>query len=166
VGWVAQMRNGSLDRVIASLDWIAMRRGRSSDLPAHLLTGIEGEDAARSFLQRKGYVVVAHRWSGGNLPGDLDLVAWQGPLLCFFEVKTRTAHDMAPAEAAIDSHKRNVLRRLARRYVRQLPGDAAPQVRFDVVSVYVLPGAPPEIAHFENAFGWKERQLDERSGWQ
>ena len=42
-------------------------------------------------------------------------------MLCFIEVKTRTAHDMTPAEVAVDSHKRAVLRRLARRYVRQLP---------------------------------------------
>ncbi len=143
--------------MIASLDWIAAHRGRPMKMPAHLLTGIEGEEAARAFLQRKGYIVVAQRWSGGNLPGDLDLIAWQGSLLCFFEVKTRTAHDMTPAEAAIDHHKRNVLRRLVRQYIRQLPGQTAPQVRFDVVSVYLLPEAAPEITHFENAFGWNER---------
>jgi len=142
---------------------MAAFRGRDSDHAAHLLTGIEGEDAAGSYLQRKGYIVVARRWSSGNLPGDLDLIAWQGPLLCFFEVKTRTAHDMAPAEAAIDTHKRNVLRRLARQYVRQLSGETSPQVRFDVVSVYLLPGASPEFTHFENAFGWSEHR-GERSG--
>jgi putative endonuclease len=158
VGWVAQIRNGLLDRSIAGLDSIAARQGRISETPAHLLTGIEGEDAARSYLQRKEYIVVARRWSSGNLPGDLDLIAWRGPLLCFVEVKTRTAHDMAPAEAAIDTHKRNVLRRLARHYVRQLPGETTPQVRFDVVSVYLLPGAAPEFTHFENAFGWSEHR--------
>lgn len=157
VGWVAQMRNGSLDRMMGGLDWIAARRGRSAEIPAHLATGIEGEDAARAYLQHKGYIVVAQRWSGGNLLGDLDLIAWQGSLLCFFEVKTRTAHDMAPAEATIDHHKRNVLRRLVRQYVRQLSGESMPQVRFDIVSVYLLPEAAPEITHFENAFGWNER---------
>ena len=158
MGWVAQIRNGLLDRTIAGLDSIEVCRSRASDQAAHLLTGIEGEDAARSYLQRKDYIVVARRWSSGNLPGDLDLIAWQGPLLCFVEVKTRTAHDMAPAEAAIDAHKRNVLRRLARQYVRQLPGETAPQVRFDVVSVYLLPRAVPEFTHFENAFGWGEHR--------
>jgi len=108
-------------------------------------------------MQCKDYIVVAQRWSSGNLPGDLDLIAWQGPLLCFVEVKTRTAHDMAPAEVAIDAHKRNVLRRLARQYVRQLPGETSPEVRFDVVSVYLVPGTAPEFAHFENAFGWREK---------
>lgn len=161
MGWVAQIRNGLLERTIEGLDALAARRGRASGKPDHLTTGVEGEDAARSYLQRKDYIVVARRWSSGNLPGDLDLIAWQGPLLCFVEVKTRTAHDMAPAETAIDTHKRNVLRRLARQYLRQITGETTPEVRFDVVSVYLLPGAAPEFTHFENAFGWTEH----RGGW-
>jgi putative endonuclease len=75
------------------------------------------------------------------------------------EVKTRTSRDYLPAEAAVDSHKRHTLRRLARRYIRQLPQAEAPQVRFDVVSVYLLGGAP-EIAHFESSFQWSEQRRD------
>ena len=150
------MRADWVERSLAGLDSLAASRGRTSGLPPHLLTGIEGEEAACFFLLRKGYTVVARRWSSGNLPGDLDLVAWLGPLLCFFEIKTRTARDLTPAETAIDSHKRNVLRRLARQYVRQLPGPSAPQVRFDVISVYLEPAKPPEFLHFENAFAWRE----------
>ncbi len=37
---------------------------------------------------------MARRWSSGDVPGDVDLIGWQGSLLCFVEVKTRTAHDM------------------------------------------------------------------------
>ncbi len=154
--WTLEMRAELLERSLAGLDALAARRGRAASLPAHLLTGIEGEEAACFYLLRKGYTVVARRWSGGNQPGDLDLVAWQGPMLCFFEIKTRTARDLNPAEAAIDLHKRNVLRRLARQYVRQLPGNPAPQVRFDVVSVYLEAGKPADFVHFENAFGWRE----------
>lgn len=149
-----------LERVLDGLDGLAARRGRAPVQPAHLKTGIEGEEAAFFYLLRKGYTVVARRWSAGNLPGDLDLIAWQGPLLCFIEVKTRTAHDLTPAEVAVDAHKRQVLRRLARNYVRQLPGEAAPPMRFDVVSVYLVPGQPSEFTHFENAFGWDERRRD------
>jgi putative endonuclease len=162
VGRVTQARNGLLDRAMAGLDWLAERRGRTAESPSHLQTGMKGEDAACSYLRRKGYTVVARRWSGGNLRGDLDLIAWQGPLLCFVEVKTRTAHDMAPAEATVDTHKRNVLRRLARQYVRQLPGENAPQARFDVISVYFLPDTTPEFFHFESAFGWSERRQEDR----
>ena len=146
---------------MAGLDSVAARRGREASLPAHLLTGMEGEEAACFYLLRKGYTVVARRWSAGNQPGDLDLVAWQEPILCFFEVKTRTARDLTPAETAVDLHKRNVLRRLARQYVRQLPGSPAPQVRFDVISAYLEPGKPAEFVHFESAFGWREPRRGE-----
>lgn len=123
-------------------------------MPAHLMTGLSGEDAAFFYLRRKGYTVVARRWSAGNVPGDVDLIAWQGPMLCFIEVKTRTAHDMQPAEAAVDRHKQFVLQRLARAYMRQLPQAESPQSRFDVLSVYLVPGQKQEIIHFENAFRW------------
>ena len=160
--WAAEMRNGILDRVLAGLDRIAVRRGRTAAAPAHLLTGIEGEEAAGAYLRRKGYTVVARRWSAGIVPGDLGLVAWQGTTLCFFEVKTRTARDITPAETAVDWHKRNVLRRLARQYVRQLPHQGALQTRFDVISVYLVPGHEAEFTHFVNAFGWSERRSETR----
>jgi putative endonuclease len=157
------MRNDWLERLQAGLQWLAVRRGRSASLPAHLVTGIEGENAAFFYLRRKGYTVVARRWSAGNVSGDLDLIAWNGPMLCFVEVKTRTAHDIAPAEVRVDSHKRAVLRRLARQYVRQLPRETAPPVRFDVLSVYLVPGQKKEFHHFEGSFGWSEGR--DRDDW-
>lgn len=149
------MRVGWLERTLAGLNRIARKRGRNA-MAAHLTVGIDGEDAVFFYLLRKGYTVVARRWSSGDVPGDVDLIAWQGPMLCFVEVKTRTAHDMTPAEAAVDDQKRNVLRRLARRYLRQLKQKTAPPVRFDVVSVYLVPGQDREFQHFEGAFGWDE----------
>lgn len=144
------------ERTLQGLDRLAQRRGRGRDLPEHLATGFAGEDAVFFDLRRKGYTIVARRWSSGDVPGDVDLIAWQGAVLCFIEVKARTAHDRTPAEAAVDSQKRSILRRLARRYVRQLPQATAPPVRFDVVSAYLVPGRKPEFMHFENAFGWSE----------
>jgi putative endonuclease len=150
------MRTDLLERAIANLDLLAQRLGSAPDLPAHLATGLAGEDASFFYLRRKGYIVVARRWSSGDVPGDVDLIAWDGSMLCFVEVKTRTAHDQTPAEAAVDAHKRAILRRLARRYVRQLPQADMPQVRFDVLSVYLVAGEIPEFRHFEAAFGLSE----------
>jgi putative endonuclease len=158
MGLLEQMRIAGEERALACLYSFTRRRGRAASIPAHLTTGIDGEDAAFFHLRRKGYIVVARRWSSGNLPGDLDLIAWQGPMLCFVEVKTRTAHDIAPAEVSVNSHKRSTLRRLARQYVRQLPQETAPPVRFDVISVYLVPGKKKEFQHFEGSFGWSERR--------
>jgi putative endonuclease len=156
MGPVKRMQIAWMQRTLAGLHQIARKRGRDTG-PAHLTIGIEGEDAVFFHLLRKGYTVVARRWSSGDVPGDVDLIAWDGSVLCFIEVKTRTARDMTPAETAVDDHKRHVLRRLARKYVRQLPQKTAPAVRFDVVSVYAVPGQEREFQHFEGAFGWDER---------
>ena len=163
MGWLEQKRLSWLESTLARFKRAARRGGGKASRPAHLTAGIDGEDAAFFYLRRKGYTVVARRWSTGELPGDVDLVAWQGPMLCFVEVKTRTARDASPAEIAVDSHKRNTLRRLARQYVRQLPLESPPPVRFDVLSVYLVPGKKKEFQHFEGAFGGSEREDYERN---
>jgi len=129
------------------------RADRKSPLPPHLLTGQRGEDAAFFHLRDLGYTIVARRWRSERLSSDLDLVAWDGDTLVFFEVKTRTAHDMAPAETAVDPHKQRQLRLMATAYLRQLPEPYRDNVplRFDVLSVYILP-ASTEFEHFPNAF--------------
>lgn len=169
--WLKQVRVdclagtlGILDRVT---DRLAALRGRADSTPEHLAVGLYGEDAAYFYLERNGYTVVARRWSAGNIPGDVDLIAWSGSLLCFIEVKTRSQRDATPAEAAVDNHKRATLRRLASSYVRQLPRETPPQVRFDVISVYLgsdskkdgqkKDSRKSDLVHFENAFGRSER---------
>ncbi len=130
----------------------ARRRGREPK-PEHLLTGERGEDLAAFYLRALGYPVVARRWHSARMRGDLDLVAWDGDTLVIFEVKTRTARDIAPAASSIDSAKRRTLSRLALLYRRRLPEpwrDLVP-LRFDVVSVYDLPSGP-EFEHLRGAF--------------
>ena len=101
--------------------------------------------------------MIAQGWQSGRAPGDLDLVAWDGDTLCFIEVKTRSGHGLATAEASVDKAKRRSLRRLAGHYRRQLPEGIAS--RFDVLSIYLRPDAPARAAEFQlfrNAFGWTE----------
>jgi putative endonuclease len=108
----------------------------------HLLTGERGEFEALFFLRRNGYIVVERRWTAPDLRGDIDLIAWDGDVLCFVEVKTRTARDLTPAMSAVDDTKRRMLRALARAYRRTISrGPEGPvSMRFDVISVYLLPG--------------------------
>ncbi len=127
-----------------------------SKLPPHLVTGLRGEQAALFHLRSAGYTIVAHRWSspnGAQVRGDLDLVGWDGATLVVFEIKTRTARDLAPAETSVDRDKQQQLRRLASAYLRQLPRVHRDRVavRFDLLSVYLLPSGT-EFEHFVNAF--------------
>jgi putative endonuclease len=132
---------------------IARKFSRLPPLPPHLITGRIGETEALFFLRRHGYIVVARQWRSTMYPGDLDLIAWDGDCLCFIEVKTRGRRSPDfTAESAVDLKKREVLRRLARVYLRRMP-EAPANMRFDILSVYLEPDTPPQFDHFPNAFG-------------
>lgn len=159
-GFTLALERRAFTRLRALADRRQARRAIASGAsprPAHLLTGERGEDAAFFHLRALGYTIVARRWRTERLRGDLDLVAWDGDTLVIFEVKTRTARDLAPAEAEVDRDKQQVLRRMAAAYLRQLPEAhrAGVPLRFDVVSVYLLSRdarTDAEIEHFRDAF--------------
>ena len=127
-------------------------RSKRNRYPAHLVTGVLGEEAAFFYLRRAGYLVVARGWRTARAPGDLDLIAWKNDTLCFIEVKTRSSREVATAEAAVDEHKRETLRRLARNYLRQMPEDTV--TRFDVLSIYFRQEGATEFEFFPGAFDW------------
>ncbi len=126
---------------------------RKSEAP-HLITGRRGEQAAFFYLRRQGFIVTARGWRSGQARGDLDLVAWEGDVICFVEVKTRTTRAVATAEASVDEDKRRTLRRLARHYLRQLPKQDVP-VRFDILSIHFEEEKTAEFELFRGAFGWE-----------
>jgi len=77
-------------------------------------------------------------------------LGWDGEVLCFIEVKTRTTREVKPAEAAVDVEKQRDLRGMAHEYMRRVSG--SPAHRFDILSIYILDGADPEFTLFKNAF--------------
>src|SRR5208283_2210864 len=73
-----------------SLGWMHglwARMGRGPATAPHLATGLEGEQAAYFELRRRGTQVVARRWTNARMRGDVDLIGWDGDVLCFVEVK-------------------------------------------------------------------------------
>ncbi len=136
---LAQMRVNLLETAMGSLGRVARRRG-GYGVPAHLETGLEGEEAAFFYLRRKGYTIVARRWSCGEGPGDVDLIAWDGDTLVIVEVKARHSDEFGPPERAIGDDKRAHIRRVARAYARRTDTPWE-HVRCDVVTV-VLTGRP------------------------
>jgi len=121
------------------------------ELPAHLRTGRIGEDAAYFYLRERGYVMVARNFRSPRHRGEIDLIGWDGDVLCFIEVKTRSRHSLVPAEMAVDGPKRSLLRATARDYLRRLK--STPAIRFDVVSLYLhRQNQAREITLFKNAF--------------
>ena len=120
-------------------------------LPSHQKTGRRGEEAAYFRLRELGYVMVARNYRSPRRRGEVDLIGWDGDVLCFVEVKTRTTHDVKPAEAAVDQDKRRELGGMAREYLQHSPEIG--YWRFDVVSVFLEEGgSAAQIEVFKNAF--------------
>jgi len=135
---------------IRALDWLAAKTLPPENIPPHQRTGRQGEEAAYFYLRRLGYIMVARNFRSPHRRGEIDLIAWKDDVLCFIEVKTRTTHDVKPAEAAVDADKQRELNYMAREYLRHLPPSC--QWRFDVLSVYYeQPAKPPRFELFLNA---------------
>jgi putative endonuclease len=120
----------------------------SCDPRQHL--GRLGEQLAAEHLQRLGYAIVTrnHR----TRFGEIDLVASDGTVLVFVEVKTRRGRGQ-PWDA-LHEGKRAQVRRMARAYLTEA-GDR-PRVRllrFDAIGVVVdARGRLTRLEHLEDAF--------------
>jgi putative endonuclease len=110
--------------------------------------GRAAEALARRHLEQAGFeVVAANRRLGG---GELDLVAWEGPVLVFVEVKGRALGHPGAPEEAVDRRKRQRLVRAAQAYLAGLKGPE-PVCRFDVVAVDFA-GGQASLRHLRDAF--------------
>jgi putative endonuclease len=111
--------------------------------------GRAGEEAALQVYLRNGFRLIARNWRCGV--GELDLVVRRGRLLVFCEVKTRSTIAMGGGYEAVTWSKRRRLRRLAEAFLSQTPVRPA-ATRFDVASVHVSRGSPPDVEVYQDAF--------------
>ncbi len=115
----------------------------------HAELGRRGEALAAEYLRARGFELVAANFKlgvgrnrrGAVVEAEIDLVAYDGPVLCFVEVKTRASDRFAAPEANVDLRKQRQITRAARAY-RLLLGLTNEPYRFDVVSVLLPPADP------------------------
>jgi putative endonuclease len=112
-----------------------------------LTLGRKGEDLAASYLQRKGFRILARNFR--TRLGEIDLVCRDKATVVFVEVKTRLSDDYADPADSVTARKRVKLRRLAELYLvtRHLEGSDA---RFDVLGITL--GPRPQFEHLVGAF--------------
>ena len=96
------------------------------------LLGKRGEDLACAELEKRGYVIVDRRFR--TRCGELDIVARDGGVLVFVEVKARSGSNFGTPFESVTCKKRQRLSQMAASYlfIRRLAGVAC---RFDVVAV-------------------------------
>ena len=142
--------------------------GTSRSNREHLRLGKLGEAYASAYLDQIGYQLVAANFQiavGRNLRGavvhsEIDLIAYDGPTLCFIEVKTRTSDWFAPPQVNVDRRKRRQIARAANAYRRMLQVEHEPY-RYDVLTVILgndsENSTAPEIELLKNY--WREEQF-------
>jgi putative endonuclease len=113
------------------------------------LFGQEGEARAERYLRKKGYRIVAKNLRSSL--GELDLVAEDGQVLVFVEVKARRTTNFGGAVHAVHPRKQNTLIRLAAQFLAHHHWTDRP-CRFDVVLLQGTETAAPQIEHIQNAF--------------
>lgn len=117
--------------------------------PSHLDLGRAGERAASAYLRAKRFKIVETGWRFGR--GEIDIIALDGPVLVFVEVKTRQSRAFGCPEEAVTAAKQRQLRKIAQAYlVRRRIGNVP--CRFDVVAIEAAPPGRPVFRHIMNAF--------------
>jgi len=116
---------------------------------AHLRLGQRGERLAASLLRELGLEVLLRNYSCPA--GEIDIVARDGEVLCFVEVKTRRRVGRARPAAAVGTAKRKRIARTARRYLHDL---STPDLlhRFDIVEIVLDGWSVRDARYWPRAF--------------
>jgi putative endonuclease len=112
-------------------------------LPNLRRIGAEAEDRAAEFLLAKGYTIVTRRWTARG--GELDVIALDGDVLVFVEVKARSGRWMTPEEA-ITAVKIQRFLTAVEAYCMQTNQMERP-IRYDVIAIDAN-----GMRHYEDAF--------------
>lgn len=116
-------------------------------MATHNELGKAGEDAAETYLQKLGYVVLHRNWRLGH--HELDIVARQDSIIVVVEVKTRSNTDFAEPTDAITQKKIRHIVLGANAYLLHYQIDLP--VRFDIITAVGSPGHFT-IEHYIDAF--------------
>ena len=111
--------------------------------------GIAGEEQAIRYLLSRGCTIVAHRFRVGHT--EIDLIARQGDLVTFVEVKTRRGRAFGSPLEAVTGAKRRELVKAARVWVDRF-GRPPDIYRFDCIAI-----VDGKLEHLADAFrpGWR-----------
>jgi putative endonuclease len=119
-----------------------------SPAPPRDALGQRGENVAARFLRNQGYKIIERNFKCDV--GEVDIIARDGRVLVFTEVKTRAYDDPTP-EDQVNLEKRHQLTKAAKYYLARY-GTPQPPARFDVVAIVWPSGRDPQIRHTPDAF--------------
>jgi len=108
--------------------------------------GAHWERVAARDLRRKGYKIVTRNWRGRR--GEIDIVAFDGEVLVFVEVRSRGAAAAVDGYHSVTHCKRALWREACQDYLNALRIRPAHH-RYDIVSISHKGRRDYELRHFE-----------------
>ena len=123
---------------------------RSGERVTSAEVGEWGEKIARAWLRSKSVKVLYNNFRAPQ-GGEVDIVAREGNVLLFTELKTRTSTKYGRPLEAVDRAKKKLIRRGANEWLRLLGTRDIPW-RYDVIEVILLDGEKPRVNRVENVF--------------
>jgi len=115
----------------------------------HLTLGRKGEDAAATFLKKKGYKIIQRNYR--QKTGEIDIIARQDEWLVFIEVKARKSVRFGQPFESVTQTKQAQIGRVALDYMTRNKLLDQP-VRFDVISILYNQKGETDIKHLPNCF--------------
>jgi putative endonuclease len=110
--------------------------------------GQRGEEVAAAFLRARRYRILARNFR--CRAGEIDLVAEDGSVLVFVEVRSRRGAEQGTPLESVDGRKQARVARVARHFLAA-HGWTEREARFDVIGVR-FDTDPPAIEHVTGAF--------------
>ena len=110
--------------------------------------GRRGEERAAEYLRRRGYLILERNYQ--TREGEIDIVAQQGDVLVFVEVKTARSLSFGHPQGWVSCRKRAHLVRAALAYMAEI-GDLETNCRFDVIAI-VMSAKKIKLTHIPDAF--------------
>jgi putative endonuclease len=111
--------------------------------------GKQGEEAAAAFLRKKGYKLLRRNFR--TKMGEVDIIAKDGDVYCFIEVKTRDSLRFGAPVEAVSSFKQRQIAKAALAFLKE-NNLLDQKARFDVISVTRSPESESRTEIIQNAF--------------
>lgn len=77
--------------------------------------GVLGEDLAEETLLKEGYKIIERNYR--NKIGEIDIIAMDGGVYCFVEVKYKSGQGFGIPEEMVDKRKQNKIIKTAKGYI-------------------------------------------------
>jgi putative endonuclease len=110
--------------------------------------GQRGEDYAVKYLQSIDYTILEQNWRFSR--AEIDIIALDGEVLVFIEVKTRAYTYFGQPEEFVSTYKEKLISDAATQYMTKITHEW--EIRFDIISIILNEDGSMNLEHFKDAW--------------